>query len=78
MGETQGLVAVNYNMNHSSLGNLWRKWISLDRRGGARSRWYQTHSVTSSIGNNDSTAYPIEARERQKVAEKAAKLAGVE
>eukprot|EP00974_Lingulodinium_polyedra_P090815 8806996-Lingulodinium_polyedra.AAC.1 len=30
------------------------------------------------IGSNDSTAYPTEARERQKVAEKAAKFAGVE
>eukprot|EP00974_Lingulodinium_polyedra_P114416 11078462-Lingulodinium_polyedra.AAC.1 len=33
---------------------------------------------SSSTGHIDSTAYPIEARERQKVAEKAAKLAGVE
>eukprot|EP00974_Lingulodinium_polyedra_P002275 212100-Lingulodinium_polyedra.AAC.1 len=30
------------------------------------------------IGNIDSTAYPTEARERQKVADKSAKLARVE
>eukprot|EP00974_Lingulodinium_polyedra_P001202 115319-Lingulodinium_polyedra.AAC.1 len=51
VGEKPELVALNYIVNHSSLGNWWQRWSSLGPRGGARSRWYQTLSVTIGMGS---------------------------
>eukprot|EP00974_Lingulodinium_polyedra_P068816 6664328-Lingulodinium_polyedra.AAC.1 len=43
------LVALSFSVKRSSLGDLWRRWSSLDRRGGARSRWDQTLTTLTTL-----------------------------